>query len=108
MFFRYRQNNSGGSFVTDHGSGISQEVYVEADTPYEADDIAERIGIYFDGFGDCSCCGNRWYRADDYDVAYRPPISVDGYFKWITDGPAGYVHYKSGMVVPLDYAEHVC
>lgn len=105
MFFLYRQNNSGGKFVTNHIKGISQVVFVEADSADEADAIAEGIGIYFDGDGDCWCCGNRWYPASDLDETHEPPTSLDGFLEWITDGPAGYVHYKSGLVVPLDYAD---
>lgn len=60
MFYVYRQNNSGGSFRTP---AIS--VIVEADNATEADTIAETVGIYFDGAGDCSCCGNRWDNAEE-------------------------------------------
>lgn len=60
MFYVYRQNNSGGSFIPP-----AVDVIVEAPSAAEADTIAEGIGIYFDGAGDCSCCGNRWHEADE-------------------------------------------
>lgn len=54
-FFYYRQNNSGGSF-----SGPAKHVIVEAINADDANQRAEKKGLYFDGAGDCSCCGNRW------------------------------------------------
>lgn len=70
-WYRYRQNNSGGSHAYDASRGISVEVYVEADTADEANERAEQIGIYFDGVDDgfdCDCCGDRWYEASEYDA----------------------------------------
>ena len=61
-WFEFRQNNSGGSFVYDENVGKS--VFVQARNAREANDIAERAGVYFDGVDagwDCSCCGDRWY-----------------------------------------------
>lgn len=57
-YYEFNQNNSGGSF-----SGPAHFVFVEAETPEEADVAAERVGVYFDGSGDCECCGQRWYGA---------------------------------------------
>lgn len=65
MFFTFSQNNSGGRWHIDDDRGISEVVVIEADDAKEAIYLAERIGLYFDGNGDCSCCGNRW---SDYDV----------------------------------------
>lgn len=59
-FYRYRQNNSGGSFTVDLLAGIGHLVYVEAVDAEHADARAHKIGLYFDGGGDCSCCGDRW------------------------------------------------
>lgn len=55
MFYTYGQNNSGGYFI-----GPAMYVVVEAGSAAEADSIAESKGLYFDGAGDCECCGNRW------------------------------------------------
>ena len=57
-WFEFRQNNSGGVFVAD--KNLSVHVYIEATTPAAANQRAQELGIYFDGFGDCPCCGNRW------------------------------------------------
>lgn len=65
-FYRYRQSNPGGGFHYDPDRGLSVEVYIEADSAAQADERAERIGIYFDGVADhidCNCCGDRWDRA---------------------------------------------
>lgn len=58
----YDQNNSGGSF--DLNENISHRVVIEAESSYEASEIAESLGIYFNGCNegmDCPCCGDRWY-----------------------------------------------
>lgn len=73
MFFAFRQNNSGGSFRVD--SKVTQFVIIEANDANHANSIAESIGIYFDGCEkdiDCSCCGDRWYRTNDYDGKDKP------------------------------------
>ena len=75
MFYVYRQNNSGGSFRPP-----AVDVIVEADSAAEADTIAEGVGIYFDGAGDCPCCGNRWDEAEEdwnkYDSLAEAKASI--------------------------------
>jgi hypothetical protein len=66
--YEYRQNNSGGTYHIDHERGISRIVLIEAESPARANHHAESIGLYFDGAGDCQCCGDRWYEASEYDV----------------------------------------
>lgn len=65
-WYHYRQNNSGGSFSYSEYSGISVNVWIEADNAILADERAQAIGLYFDGDGDCSCCGDRWYPKASY------------------------------------------
>ena len=73
-FYFFDQNNSGGSFVVD--DKLCHRVIIEASNVDEAIDIAENMGIYFDGCStgnDCECCGDRWYRPYDgheYPYAY--------------------------------------
>jgi hypothetical protein len=92
-FYEFDQNNSGGSFDVDEKRGIGVNVWIEALSVEDANDRAERIGIYFNGCEagqDCECCGDRWspawngsgkdspnFRAGDY-VHY-----LDGSFKKI-------------------------
>ena len=65
-FFHFNQNNTGGSFVTNER--VAHNVIIEANSAAHANELALKIGIYFDGCEDdtdCSCCGDRWYRVDD-------------------------------------------
>lgn len=75
MFYTFRQNNSGGTFVENWALGIGRTVIVEADSCDEANQIAEQIGLYFDGVGDClSCCGPRWRSVDRYNMDVDMPV----------------------------------
>lgn len=65
-FFTYVQNNSGGDFVTN--DSVAHYVIIEAVNAAQANEIAETIGIYFNGCDagiDCYCCGDRWYPVRD-------------------------------------------
>lgn len=60
-FYHFSQNNSGGVHHESHG--ICQHVIVEARDYEDANALAQRIGIYFNGcddHSDCPCCGDRW------------------------------------------------
>lgn len=72
-FFTFSQNNSGGSFDTDKERGITHFVIIEATDADDANRRAERIGLYFDGEGDCPCCGNRWYDAGFDEAGDKVP-----------------------------------
>lgn len=104
MFYTYNQNNSGGSFEFDPERGISTVVIVEADSETEADEQAEKIGLYFDGAGDCECCGDRWYNAyggNELPTIYGRAVELyEPGCKWQGDGnPEVYVHYADGRLV---------
>lgn len=81
MYYHFHQNNSGGAFANPY------DIIVEADSPEEANEIAQRHGVYFDGTNcqgvcdeewvpyegcycsrDCPCCGDRWYRVSEWDA----------------------------------------
>ena len=62
-FYEFTENNSVGRFDVD--DKLCHRVIIEANSLDSACDIAERLGIYFDGCAtgsDCDCCGDRWYR----------------------------------------------
>ena len=113
-FYTFNQNNSGGSFQFRPGAGISSYVIIEADDDLEAEYLASRIGLYFNGVEDgidCGCCGDRWYfpygdpteEPEVYGKVVRPnqPFVKEGFsFKWM-DGPEGYIHYKDNRVEPF-------
>ncbi|GAA1064693.1 DUF7296 family protein [Streptomyces asiaticus] len=105
MFFTFNQNNSGGGFDFDEARGITEYVIVEADTADEANERAESIGLYFDGDGDCPCCGDRWYaqwsndRGREVPSIYDEPVeTATALIKWMGDNPDVFVHYADGRV----------
>ena len=100
-YFGFHQNNSGGSFVFDAKAGISTEVWIEAATLDDAIHRAKGIGLYFDGRGDCPCCGNRWY--EYAEETPTPPATSDFSPEYAerVGAAGGYVHYLNGRIVPL-------
>ena len=75
-FFTFYQNDSGGYFEIN--DNLAEYVIIEAHSYKEANEKAEKIGIYFDGVDigiDCECCGDRWTRQwDDDDGTDEPTI----------------------------------
>ena len=117
MFYEYSQNNSGGHFQMD--KTIAHFMIIEAASADAANEIAERIGIYFDGIADeidCECCGDRWHEAvgagyqvpsiygrpaTDYDTRYGAgPTKLR--CMWTPEGkPYAYIHYQDGRRASL-------
>lgn len=104
-FFTYSQNNSGGSFKIDEFSGITKFVIIESYSAADANLKAESIGLYFDGDGDCACCGDRWSSQwDDSDGHPTPMIygeDAEAYvtpFKWMPPGKEIVIHRLDGSV----------
>ena len=114
MFYEYNQNNSGGSFDFDAIAGISHFVIVEANSPKQADALAEGIGLYFNGVDegrDCDCCGDRWHpqwRDDGMDAPriYGFEVGADKPYHstwlWMKDQPEAFIHYLDGRIVPVE------
>lgn len=110
-FFTFRQNNTGGSFVIDGDNGIGINVIIEAFDEYDALHIAETIDLYFDGNGDCECCGYRWDANDSQNHTKNPTIyDVDvSNGKFIDDEGVlhkhkSYIHYLNK---PFKKVSHV-
>jgi hypothetical protein len=115
MFYEYNQNNSGGHFIMDED--IAHFVIIEARSGEEADVIAERIGIYFNGTDDdgpdCPCCGDRWHTSygdgDEVPSIYGRPadqygseLKRDGRDMWTPIGkPYAYIYYADGRKASL-------
>lgn len=102
-FYHFSQNNSGGSFDFNEVAGITHNVIVEATDYQHANMLAERIGLYFDGEGDCECCGNRWYEkwsndnGDNVPSIYGEPVANGvAIMQWMPDGKETVVHYLDG------------
>ena len=104
-FFTFRQNNSGGSYAVDSERGIGYLVCIEAENAAKACERALKIGLYFDGSGDCSCCGNRWSEVDDDDALPYPGSqgSTLWMHKSIWDEPA-FIHFANGEIIRVDYS----
>ena len=75
MFYHFNQNNSGGWY--HNNEDLCHHVIIEAENAAEANELAESIGIYFNGVEDdldCSCCGDRWCpvwgQGDDEPLIY--------------------------------------
>lgn len=107
MFFKFRQNNSGGSFDVDADRGIAHTVIIEARDHLEANVFAQDVGLYWDGCDsgrDCSCCGDRWYPTSAGDGTDAPEV----YGQPVRMGPHdpkswqnGFVHYLDGRIEPF-------
>lgn len=108
-FYTFMQNNSGGSFVHDPVQGLGYAVAIEARSADEANTIAERVvGIYFEGVDeglDCSCCGDRWSRADESDGFTTPCRYGDGDPLVGGWGYPAYVHHLDGTVYAITKVE---
>lgn len=102
-FFEYVQNNSGGSFDRDEEKGIGEYVIIEALNSDHANERAEKIGLYFDGYGDCSCCGNRWSETyeegSDIPSIYNTPVFLAKQSFFRKDV---FVHYLDGTIEKID------
>ena len=106
MFYQYSQNNSGGSFDFDREKGITHHVVIEAENASLADRRAESIGLYFDGEGDCPCCGSRWSEAGCNEGTEEPSvydIPLGVVFKstwggWMKEGYETVVHFADGTM----------
>lgn len=115
-FYEYRQNNSGGGFDYSEWHHACY-VIVEAKNAREADSIAQDHGLYFDGYGDCSCCGDRWYpKADSWgddsgsDVPshYGKPLTpgeLGEPFLWDRRNQYVIIHYLDGRTEAWTWSE---
>jgi hypothetical protein len=106
-FYKFEQNNSGGSFVMN--DKLAHRVYIEADTLEQAEEKAFGLGIYYFGVYngyDCSCCGDRWYKPEfitfprQWDEQ-RAFYNVEAYSEYLKDkygwGPIEYhIYYADG------------
>lgn len=105
-WFEYHQNNSGGRFVFEEERGLTHFVIIEAKNARAANRRAEDIGLYFDGAGDCPCCGDRWSDAWEDDKGTREPelygepvAEFKSYWGgWMPEGKEVAVHPLEGPV----------
>jgi len=87
MFYHYDQNNSGGGFVVD--DRVTFNVIIEADSPEDANQRAQEVGIYFD-------YNYEWQDGMETPMIYGTPVE-DHKEPWSEPGkPYAYVYYKDG------------
>ena len=110
-FYEFSQNNSGGGFDTD--DDLCHRLFIEANDAEQANEIAEGLGVYFNGCDngqDCSCCGDRWYECDESDsidlektsILYEKELAtIADYAQMLADNwgwtkPDGRIFYLDG------------
>ena len=99
-YFRYTQNNSGGSFDID--DAMAHHVIIQAHSASEANSLAKDVGIYFNGCDreiDCSCCGDRWSEAWP-DEGTDNPLIYD-------EDPATYTDIFTPFGEPVCHVYHL-
>ena len=73
-FYTISQNNSGGYFIEN--DDVDYYVSVQADSPYEAEKLLERVVADHSDY--CECCGTRWstYLSEEGDTPtmYGTPL----------------------------------
>jgi hypothetical protein len=85
-WFTFRQNNSGGRFTVD--DDVDVNVIIQANDAAEANELAQRVGIYFNGVNDgidCECCGDRWSTMWDNDRGTDEPEIYGERVPWSPD-----------------------
>lgn len=102
-FYCFPQNNTKGVFLFDRNAGITDYVIIEADTPYDANEKAESIGIYFYGANDdeidCPCCGDRWEPVTALDGKPFPSLYGQDVTKTESKSKEDIaIHYLSGKI----------
>jgi len=96
MFYKFRQNNSGGFF-----KGPAVNVFIEANNQDEAVALApvRTDGAVYFGCGDgcgCSCCGDRWSAYVDEETE-QPELIVGGCFSRMkNEVDVAVIHYNDG------------
>lgn len=91
-WYRYAQNNSGGSFVTNEDVG--EDVYIQARSKSEAEDKFYSLDNGSDDW--CECCGERWYSPDEQDEPnlYGKPLSKS--YSPYSSSSHAVLHYLDG------------
>ena len=106
MFYMFSQNNSGGSFDLDLKRGISEYVIIEANSSDEAIDKALEIGLYFDGEGDCPCCGYRWSSfCEETETPLIYSEEPSKYKSFFTEYHTC-IHYSDGRIEAVRYEKN--
>jgi hypothetical protein len=104
-WFNFHQNNSGGSWVVDND--VDTNVIVQAHNADEANQLAQRIGIYFNGVEDgtdCECCGDRWSSIWSNDEGTDVPSVYGDPVAWSTDCVLTHTNPRTDSVKVYPYS----
>jgi hypothetical protein len=99
-FYMWRQNNTGGSFITD--GDLSRFVVIEAENYKEAEQKALELGVYYHGVtdgADCECCGDRWYGGELLEIEDGDTIEFSlqrNEDEWPCSGTVTILHLADG------------
>ena len=77
LYYTYKQNCASSNLIHDPENGITEYVIIEAFSNIHADEIAQNIGIYFDGVcfhGDDRTYGDRWEYQKQFEGTLVPEI----------------------------------
>jgi len=89
MFYTFVQNNTLGVYRKP-----AVYVCVEADNANEANQIAQKHGVYFDPT-ECDCCGSRWFPVTEKDANNEPKAFKESIFS----KKSFIVIYKNGTII---------
>ena len=101
-YYDFNQNNSGGRYKIDENTG--QNTIIAARDMSEANERAERLGIYFNGCRDgmdCDCCGDRWSEQYSESKDVEPLVYGSDPTSYLTKDSWGFhdkivVHHADG------------
>lgn len=108
-WYRFDQNNSGGSFVEN--DMVCHNVLIQAANADAANAKAIEVGIYFNGCSDgrdCDCCGDRWHETNyPLSIGDRSPpqYALEEYSKWSWTDPVAILYYANGDKVTVHKEE---
>jgi hypothetical protein len=103
-FYEFNQINSGGWYQSNEN--VDELVIIEANSSDEANQIAENIGIYFNGVEkdiDCGCCGDRWYPCYSGDEVIIDGNIIENYVKEKLYKRNTIIHFKNGEKINLNF-----
>ena len=98
-FYTIDQNNSGGYYIKN--DDVDYYVSVQADSPYEAEKLLERVVADHSNF--CECCGERWHIWLDEEDAYDVPTNYGVPLTKLKDQDTFWLDEEDAYDVPTNY-----
>lgn len=112
-WYEFTQNNSGGNFLVNEK--VCHRLFIEAEDIKHASQIAESLGVYFNGVNDgtdCECCGDRWYEPFqniEFPLKYSESVifkTVEEYAQYLANSygwttPDARIYYADKNVIDI-------